>query len=299
MRILFEESERIEKTDDFPELVSGATRATDRAVKGALDDLHPIRLTSLRRRIRALETPSLEGEGGAVRRLRFGVPAIDEGLPWGGLALGGLHEIIEARDSAGGGAALGFCAALLARLSGPGGTVLWCRRARNAAGGGELYAPGLANFGLAPERLILVRARNDDDLLWAMQEGLRCGRLAAVVGEPRKLGFSNARRLQLAAESRGVPGFLLRPPGARHEPGAALTRWRLGALPGEALSSPSSSLPSSSLAKRPRWRAELLRVRGGSPNVWFMEWCHETRDFSLVAPLCDRSAKPALRRLAV
>jgi protein ImuA len=253
-----------------------------------------VRLSALRRHIRALETPSLEGEDGALRRLRFGVSAIDNGLPWGGLALGGVHEIIEAEDSAGGGAALGFCAALLARLSAAGGSVLWCQRG-SIAGRGELYAPGLAGFGLDPSRLILVRARNDDDLLWAMQEGLRCGRLAAVVGEPRKLGLSKARRLQLAAESRGVPGFLLRTPGARREPGTALTRWRLAALPGE---SPSAS-PSPSLAERPRWRAELLRARGGSPNVWFMEWCHETRDFSLAAPLCDRSAEPAARRLAV
>ena len=169
-----------------------------------------MRLSALRRRIRALETPSLEGEDGAARRLRFGVPAIDNGLPWGGLALGGVHEIIEAQDSAGGGGALGFCAALLARLTAAGGPVLWYQRG-SIAGRGELYAPGLAGFGLDPSRLILVRTRNDDDLLWAMQEGLRCARLAAVVGEPRKLGLSKARRLQLAAESRGVPGFIVTP----------------------------------------------------------------------------------------
>ncbi len=293
MRTLFEESEIIEKTADLPEPVADETRAGDRTAADTPEALRPVRLSALRRRIRALETPALEGENGAVRRLCFGVPAIDNGLPWGGLALGGVHEIIEAEDSAGGGAALGFCAALLARLSAAGGTVLWCQRG-STAGRGELYAPGLAGFGLALDRLILVRARNDDDVLWAMQEGLRCGRLAAVVGEPRKLGLSKARRLQLAAENRSVPGFLLRTPGARREPGIALTRWRLAALPGEAASSPSSSP-----VERPRWRAELLRARGGSPNVWFMEWCHETRDFSLAAPFCDRPAEPAPRRLAV
>ena len=291
MRILFEEPEIIEKYSDSSGPASSATRAGDRTAAGAPGGPRPVRLSALRRRIRALETPSLEGEDGAARRLRFGVPAIDNGLPWGGLALGGVHEIIEAQDSAGGGGALGFCAALLARLTAAGGPVLWCQRG-SIAGRGELYAPGLAGFGLDPSRLILVRTRNDDDLLWAMQEGLRCARLAAVVGEPRKLGLSKARRLQLAAESRGVPGFLLRPPGARREPGTALTRWRLAALPGESPSSPS-------LAERPRWRAELLRARGGSPNVWFMEWCHETHNFSLAAPLCDRPVEPAARRLAV
>lgn len=275
------------------------TRARDRTTAGFANGPRLVLLSALRRRIRALETPSTEGEDGAARRLRFGVPAIDNGLPWGGLALGGVHEIIEAEDSAGGGAALGFCAALLARLSAAGGAVLWCQRG-SSAGRGELYAPGLAGFGLDPSRLILVRARNDDDLLWAMQEGLRCGRLAAVVGEPRKLGLSKARRLQLAAESRGVPGFLLRAPGARREPSTALSRWRLAALPGEASSLSSlASSPSPSPAERPRWRAELLRARGGSPNVWFMEWCHETHNFSLAAPLCDRPAEPAARRLAV
>ena len=67
--------------------------------------------------------------------------------------------------------------------------------------------------GLDPARLVMVAAQRDDDILWAMEEGLRTGRaagLAAVVGEIGRLPMVAGRRLQLAAERSGVTAFLLR-----------------------------------------------------------------------------------------
>src|SRR5208282_1224322 len=97
--------------------------------------------------------------------------------PWGGLPLGVLHELggagAEGEDGA---VAAAFLAGILARLS-PERPVLWSLRCP------DLHAPGLALYGFPLERLILARAANDQEILWAMEEGLHSPALAAVVGE--------------------------------------------------------------------------------------------------------------------
>ena len=111
----------------------------------------------------------------------------------------------------------------------PGGwpTVPWAR----CSGAWSAPCPisrGLAAFGLGPERLILVRAREGREVLWAMEEALGSGRAALVVGEVRRLDWTASRRLQLAAENGATPALLVN--GGDHEaaPGA-LTCWRVGA----------------------------------------------------------------------
>ena len=84
-------------------------------------------------------------------------------------------------------------------------------------------------------------ARRDDEVLWAPRKALRAGPaagLAAVVGEIGRLPMVAGRRLQLAAERSGVTAFLLRrwrnaaeAAAERERPSAALTRWRVTALP--------------------------------------------------------------------
>ena len=246
-----------------------------------LEDCEPWRLEALRARIRLLERGAgrADGEG-----LVLDLPPLDAVLPAGGLPLAALHEIAPGKPDWDDGPVTGFCLALLVRLAvrrpGP---VLWL------ASGGDLYAPGLAAFGFDPTRLIEGRARGDGEVLWAMEEGLRSGALAAVVAEVAELEATAARRLQLAAEAGGVPAFLLRRwsrPAAAASPIAAATRWRVSALPAAG-----SALPASGIAEpRPRWRVELLRCRAGRPGNFLMEWDHATGDFSLVAPFCDRPA---------
>src|SRR5438445_708947 len=68
-------------------------------------------LTALRQRIRRIEAPSRHGV------LPFGVAAIDNALPGGGLALGSVHEILGAGgDEEDGAAAAGFAAGIIARI---------------------------------------------------------------------------------------------------------------------------------------------------------------------------------------
>ena len=223
--------------------------------------------------------------------MAFGVGAIDSRLPGGGLARGALHEI-TAMDP---GAATGFCAALLARLAAArpqpgGGRVLWCAR-RRLLEAGALYGPGLARFGLAPERVTVVQTGRDADALWVMEEALRCRRLAAVVGEAGNITLTESRRLQLAAETGGVTAILLRPPPRRgaHPPSAALTRWRVAAAP---VADRTDSGGEAQTPDMPCWQAELFRCRGGTPGQWLMEWRDETGDFALAAPVRHRPAVP-------
>ena len=247
----------------------------------------PARLEALRDRVRAIERAGAARPG---RVLRLGVEAVDGALPEGGLALGAVHQIGGAGEADAMGAATGFCLALLRRLvleAPPGAdAVLWC------TAGDDLYAPGLAGFGLGPERLLVLRARRREDRLWAMAEGLGCPALAAVVCEARPPGPLQGRRLQLAAERGGVTGFLLhRPeaaPGRGDGAGAAshaATRWRLSAVPGAA---PEAGGPGA-----PRWRVALLRCRGGLPRSWVMEWDHGTDGFRLAAASGHGSSGPA------
>jgi protein ImuA len=233
--------------------------------------------------VRALECAGL-GLAGAPRGAalaRLGAAALDHRLPWGGLPRGALHEIV-ARDA---GAATGFAAALAAR------SVLWCEGRRTLDAGG-LYPPGLARFGLDPGRLILARPKNDAEALWAIEEGLRCRDLALVVGEVAALAPTASRRLQLAAAAAATPALLLR----RDEgASAALTRWRIAALPREGRAG-ATARPDDPLALR--WRVELVRCRGGAPFSCQMEWRDETGGIAVAAPVGDRPDSPPAARLA-
>jgi protein ImuA len=241
-------------------------------------------LAVLRRRLEALDGTGRRG--GKV--LPFGLAAIDNALPGKGLALGALHEAAGVGgDEEDGAVAAAFLVGILARLE-PERPVLWCLAE------GDLYAPGLAAAGLDPARLILARTRRPQDVLWAMEEGLKSPMLAAVVGEVEALSLPASRRLQLAAEASGVTGFALRrwrqsedAARERSAPHAALTRWRVKALPGDV----GDGAPG---VGRARWQVDLWRCRCGEvPKSWMVEACDATGHVALAAALADRSAAPA------
>lgn len=165
-------------------------------------------LDRLRAAIRRIEGagPAWSGESATV--LPLGIGEIDAHLPGGGLLAGTLHEI-AAIDAGMTGTASAF-SAHLASLSGN-GPVLWCEGAR-LLDAGALHPPGLRRFGLEPERLVFARTGNDAETLWAMEDGLRCGMLAAVVGTLAAVSLTESRRLLRAAGKSGVTALVLRPP---------------------------------------------------------------------------------------
>jgi protein ImuA len=209
-------------------------------------------LATLRARIGRLERA---GAAVALARSQAGVvqvsDRIDAHLSQGGLARAGLHEVLAAEA----GAAAGFSAVILGRTGGP---VLWI------GPDPEAWPPGLSRYGLSPAELVLVRAPRSEDGLWAMEEVLRCSAVAGALLQVAELDLTAARRLQLAAETGGVLGLLLRPDAKDAGPSNALTRWRVDALP--------SANGSTHNLGDPQWSLELLRCRGSTPGSWNVTW---------------------------
>jgi protein ImuA len=240
-------------------------------------------LSALRRAIAAIERKGAALEDAPA--LPCGIAAIDEVLG-GGLALGVLHEVaaeVEVEIAA----ATGFALALATRRA-P-GAVLWIAEDIGARESGRPYGPSLDQIGLAPERLVAVAAARSRDVLWAMEEALRCRAIAAVIGEmweARGLDDVAARRLSLAAAAGGTLALLLlaRPP-IRASP--AVTRWIVGTT---------SSAPTRHGVGPPRIRVELVRNRHGRLGAWMLEWNCVDQRFHLASAHPEPLAPAALDR---
>lgn len=237
-----------------------------------------IDLSGLKETIQRLESGG--GYGYEESPISLGTSAVDDRLPWGGLARGGLHEIN------GGNAGFGFHAGLLRRAAGADGCILWCRHAKVERETGLPYGPGLARFGLRAGQFLFVRAKHPVDVLWAMEEGLRTPGLAAVVGDGIQPDFTATRRLQLAAEAMNTPAFILPPLQKTTFASAALTRWDIAAVLNKHRN------------KTMRWQANLRRCRGGAPKNWIIEWDEQTLRFDLAQILADRTTAPDQRQSA-
>jgi protein ImuA len=222
------------------------------------------------------QAPRLAGE---KRSLALGAP-IDAALG-GGLAGCMLHELAPAASAHLAGAN-GFAVALAALASQRCGEVLWVATDFAAGEAGGPYGPGLALFGMAPARLIVLRVPRVADVLWAMEEALRCRALACVIaeltGEGEAADLTATRRLSLAAREGGSGGqgfgLLL-----RHRttvaPSAAATRWEIA-------SSPSRSDAFGGLG-RARFELILRKNRRGPCGRWIVDWDHHERAFQAVS----------------
>ena len=222
--------------------------------------------------------------------LPFGVEAVDRRLPAGGLALGALHEVAGGGNGAVHGAASAlFAAGIAARTR---GKILWCLTRT------DLFAPSLAQVGLTPDRVVYAEAGDEKGVLAAFEDGLRHGGFGAVVGEVARLSMTASRRLQLCAEDSGTLGLAVRRWRRQAEaadfgqPTAAVTRWRVTALP-------SSPLPVAGVG-RARWQVELIRCKAGECADFELEAPDETGRLALPADLADRSlaAEPWQERAA-
>jgi protein ImuA len=239
-------------------------------------------IEKLRERIRRLE-------GATARRrlvLPFGLKAIDRHLPGGGLTLGALHEVAGGGHGAldGATAAL-FAAGIAARTR---GRVLWCVTKQ------DLFAPALAQAGLAPGRVIYAEAGDEKSIFACFEEGLRHGGFAAVVAEVARLSMTASRRLQLAAEGSGTIGIAIRRWRRQTEaadfgqPTASATRWRVSALP-------ATPLPVSGVG-RARWRLELIRSRAGESADFEVEACDAKGRLALPSDLVHGSGQKDMGR---
>jgi protein ImuA len=139
--------------------------------------------------------------------------------------------------------------------------IVWVQDALSQKEAGRPYLPGL-RLGRPVIHLTLGRAA---DVLWAVEEGLRCAALGAVIGEvwgdPPVLDFTATRRLAIRAEASGLSCWLMRR-AASPDLSAARNRWRVASLP--SLAHPHDPQAPGS----PRWQVELFRSRHTQSGTW-------------------------------
>jgi cell division inhibitor SulA/protein ImuA len=110
------------------------------------------------------------------------------------------------------------------------------------------YPPALQQWGIDLSRVLIVRPKDDSEMLWSAEQALSSGTCAAVLLWLDKLDDQAGRRLQLAAEKGNSWAIAFRPPTARSQPSAAALRIEL-------------------LASGEGTRVSILKSRGGRPAV--------------------------------
>ena len=177
-----------------------------------------------------LENPRVwRGSSRATARpgLASGYPKLDRCLPGGGWPQEAHTEILVGQYGIG---ELRLLMPALARLcseeaqldnhSEP-GWIAW------VAPPFQPYAPALRQCGIDLSRMLVVRPRDDSELLWSAEQALSSGTCAAVLLWPEVLDDQASRRLQLAAEKGHSWAIAFRPLAARQQPSAAALRLEL------------------------------------------------------------------------
>lgn len=180
--------------------------------------------------------------------------------------VGCVHEFLatSVEDIA---ATTAFISGVLATIMGAHGTSLWISSSR------KLFPPALTSFGVQPDRCIFIDLAKEKDVLWAMDEALKCEAITAVVGELKEMDFTASRRLQLAVEKSNVTGFIIRTHNrlaGKVNATACVSRWKITPLPSVAVSmDPPEEMPGIGF---PSWKVELLRIRNGKTGAWNISW---------------------------
>ncbi|QLC22293.1 hypothetical protein HFP51_08950 [Parasphingopyxis sp. CP4] len=169
-----------------------------------------------------------------------------------------LHELFA---NPGDGSFCGFALAQIAARTKP--ALLWVQEYHALREAGRPFLHGMP--AALRDSFIHVVTRDTKQTLWAMEEGLKCPSLSAVIGEvhgdARALDFTATRRLAVAAERYGVSAFLVRI-GGHADLSGARRRWRVA-------SRPSLTHPLDAHAPgRPAWSLDLFRARDLRPGSW-------------------------------
>jgi len=197
-----------------------------------------------------LENPRVwrgQNRAHASAGLASGYEALDRHLPGGGWPQCSLTEILVEQYGIG---ELRLLMPALARLSAEDtsadflepGWIAW------VAPPFQPYPPALQEWGIDLSRVLIVRPKNDKEMLWSAEQALASGTCAAVLLWPESLDDQASRRLQLAAEKGNSWAIAFRPATVRSEASAAALRIEL----------------QSSAAGT---RLSILKSRGGRPAV--------------------------------
>lgn len=191
----------------------------------------------------------------------------------GGLAIGRCHEFFAA-DALDATSAAAFAALLALRTPGK-APLIWLRTSDAGKRTGHIYAPGIAELGGDPDRLLLVETGDPKMLLACANDAIRCAGSAAVIveswGKFPLLDLTAGRRLALGARDAGTTLLMLRL-NAVPAPSVAETRWTVAAAASQALEANAPGAPAFDL--------ELLRWRGGPAGTrWRLDWNHDEKCF--------------------
>lgn len=189
---------------------------------------------------------------------QFGLGPLEAAFPNQVFPRGVIHEFISQHpvETA---ACGGMIAGILRVLLKSGGVCVWVSYTR------RLYPPALKRFGLNPEQVIFVDVPLQKDVLWVMEEALKCQGIAAVVCETHDLSFMESRRLQLAVEQSHVTGFVLRKDVKKENATACAARWYVKPVRSQLR----DGMPGVGL---PRWQVDITKIRNGNPGSWTLEW---------------------------
>jgi protein ImuA len=231
-------------------------------------------LQNLTQRIREIEAGTAAHRSSVGQALLpAGQTGVSAPLPEALLSAGTLTELISAADGAG-----AMTLALIAARRACGE----CQALVVVDGQRSFYPPAAARLGVDLQHTLVVRPRTQQDLWGALELALRSTAVGAVLGWCDRLPALACRRLQLAAETGGAVGLLLRPHAALRTPSFAALR--LSVVP----------LPSADGSRR--LQVEVLHRRGGkSGQVVMLEIDDETGHVHLPAEL---AAATALARAA-
>ncbi len=215
------------------------------------------------RRIERSQRRFVAANGSAT--LSSGIRALDRLLPEEGFGRGTIVEWLA--DGQGTGVAtLAILAARQATATGGAFVVIDPQQ--------QFYPPAAAGWGINLDHTTIVRTNRTPDTLWALEQSLQCTGVAAAWCWVDRLNNRMFRRLQLAAETGGGIGLLLRPAATRRGPSWADVRLLV------------QPLPSQSDSCGRRLRIELLHCRGGmSGQSLELEISDETSDVHLVPQL--------------
>ncbi len=255
----------------------------------------PAVLQSLRQQLARLER---SGNSVSEDRVSSGAAILDAMLPGKGLATGTMHEWVEHEG--------GGLACWLALLSARSALLGWDRRHHGRLvvldREGTFYPPAAQALGIPLERLVLIRPKDHDELIWSADQALRSPVVSAVWGRLETLDDRDARRLQLAAEVGGSLGLWIRPQRALSQPSWADVRWYVRGLPPLSHTATKSSAAPSVTMERSSKRMEirLVRCRGGRSGASAIfeinshgQICHEpTPQQTPALPLVAQLAHP-------
>jgi len=233
-------------------------------------------LAGLRQRIARLAASGGPANHPAEGWLATGHDAFDAAIG-GGLAIGRTHEFFAA-DALDATSAAAFAALVALRI--PAQTpLIWLRTSDSGKRTGHIYAPGIAELGGDPDRLLLIETADPKMLLACANDAIRCTGSAAVIveswGKFPLLDLTAGRRLTLGARDAGTTLLMLRL-NAVPTPSVAETRWNIAAAASRELEANAPGAPAFDL--------ELLRWRGGPAGArWRLDWNHDEKCFGEAA----------------